>query len=110
MKKLALIDENGNLQVGLGTDEAFYRSLGMEEMDVEQGWDGNWYLSGQAPEKPAELIRAEEIAELKAKLATSDYAVIKIAEGAATAEEYSELINERQQWRARINELEAANE
>lgn len=51
---------------------------------------------------------AEQIAELKAKLAATDYAVIKIAEGAATAEEYAEIIAQRQQWRSEINELENA--
>lgn len=49
---------------------------------------------------------AAEVEELKLKLAASDYAVIKIAEGAATAEDYAELIAQRQAWRARINELE----
>lgn len=48
-----------------------------------------------------------EIAELKANLASTDYAIIKIAEGSATAEEYAELIEQRKAWRARINELEA---
>lgn len=54
-----------------------------------------------------EQLKQTEIAELKKKLADSDYAVIKIAEGAATKEEYAELIKQRQQWRARINELGA---
>ncbi len=58
------------------------------------------------PPTPEEL-KQEEIGELKAKLAASDYAIIKIAEGAATAEEYADLIKSRQEWRARINELEA---
>lgn len=58
-------------------------------------------------EPTEEELKQAEIAELKAKLADSDYAVIKIAEGAATKEEYAELIEQRQQWRARINELEA---
>lgn len=51
--------------------------------------------------------KQQEIYELKGKLSDSDYAIIKIAEGAATKEEYAELIIQRQVWRARINELEA---
>ena len=48
-----------------------------------------------------------EIAECKERLAQTDYVVIKIAEGAATHEDYAEVIAERRALRARIGELEA---
>ncbi len=60
------------------------------------------------PEPTPEEVAEDEIWELKGKLAASDYAIIKIAEGAATREEYADLITQRAEWRARINELEAA--
>ena len=63
-----------------------------------------------AEEKAPELERvttAQEITELKAKLAATDYIAAKIAEGAATREEYAEELAERAAWRARINELES---
>lgn len=47
------------------------------------------------------------IAICQEKLAATDYVAIKIAEGAATREEYSEVLAERAALRARINELEA---
>lgn len=47
------------------------------------------------------------ISTLKSKLSATDYAVIKIAEGAAAAEEYAGIIADREAWRAEINELEA---
>ena len=47
----------------------------------------------------------ERIKELKAMLRETDYAVIKIAEGAATVEEYAKLISDREAWRLEINEL-----
>ena len=59
----------------------------------------------EVPEPTQEELKQAEIWELKGKLAGSDYAVIKIAEGAATTEEYADLIKSRQEWRARINEL-----
>lgn len=62
-----------------------------------------------AEEKAPELERiatVQEIAELKAKLTATDYIAAKIAEGAATKEEYAEKLAERAAWRARINELE----
>lgn len=63
-----------------------------------------------AEEKAPELERiatAQEISELKAKLAATDYISAKIAEGAATREEYAEELAERAYWRSRINELES---
>lgn len=48
-----------------------------------------------------------QIDVLKNKLAATDYVVIKIAEGAATEEEYADVIAQRKEWRAQINELEA---
>lgn len=64
-----------------------------------------------AEEKAPELERlavAQEISELKAKLLATDYIAAKIAEGAATREEYAEELAERASWRSRINELESA--
>lgn len=43
---------------------------------------------------------------LKQRLLDTDYIVIKIAEGVATADEYASEIAERQEARARINEIE----
>lgn len=59
------------------------------------------------PAPTPEPTAAEQIAALKAKLAATDYAIIKIAEGAATAEEYADTIALRHEWRDRINALEA---
>lgn len=62
-----------------------------------------------AEEKAPELehiAAAQEIAELKDKLAATDYIAAKIAEGAATREEYADKLAERAAWRTRINELE----
>lgn len=55
MKKYAQIinQETKQCDVGLGTDIEYYKSIGMTEMDVAQAYDGKWYLSGYAPEKPA---------------------------------------------------------
>lgn len=53
---------------------------------------------------------AEMIAQYKKALADTDYAVIKIAEGAAEPQTYAELITRRRQWRAQIALLEAAAE
>lgn len=53
MKKYAkIINEQKQCEVGLGTNIEFYKSIGMTEMEVEQAYDGQWYLQGYAPAKP----------------------------------------------------------
>ena len=99
-------EETKECSVGIGTDSQFYQSIGMQEADVEQAYNGRWYLAGYVPDKPQSVINSERIAELKQKLADTDYIVVKIAEGSATKEEYSEKILERKEWRLEINELE----
>lgn len=61
MKKFAKIEneETKFCSVGLGTDTEFYHSIGMTEQEVEQAWNGSWYLKGYAPEKPVEEKEAE---------------------------------------------------
>ena len=51
-----------------------------------------------------------EISELKKKLFDTDYKAIKYAEGLLTDEEYAEAKAQREEWRKRINELEASLE
>ena len=53
------------------------------------------------------IAAAQRISELHAKLSATDYIAAKIAEGAATREEYADRISERQGWRDEINELES---
>ena len=46
------------------------------------------------------------IEELKQLLSSTDYQAIKYAEGELTEEEYSQMKNQRKQWRLEINNLE----
>lgn len=57
-------EDTKQVDVGLGINEAYYKGLGMSSMEVEQAYDGQWYLSGYAPAKPEEtdeqkLLRLE---------------------------------------------------
>lgn len=62
------------------------------------------------PEETAEERQAREnrlkISEYKHNLAATDYVAIKIAEGAATPEEYAKTLEKRAFWRAEINRME----
>lgn len=60
MKKYAkIINEQKQCEVGEGTNISFYASIGMTEQEVEQAWDGAWYLAGYAPQKPQEVKENE---------------------------------------------------
>lgn len=65
MKKYAKVTnkETKACEVGLGTNIDFYQSIGMTEMDVEQAYNGQWYVKGYAPAEPeTEIqIRVREI-------------------------------------------------
>ena len=52
-------NETKQCEVGLGTNSAFYKSIGMSEMEVEQAYNGSWYVKGFAPEKPVEELQAQ---------------------------------------------------
>lgn len=66
-----LNEETKEVSVGTGTNVAFYQSQGFQEMQVEQAYNGAWYVAGYAPEKP-EPTKEEKIAELQKKLVVVD--------------------------------------
>ena len=49
----------------------------------------------------------QEIAECKDALTTSDYQALKHADGVISDKEYADIKTQRQEWRDRINKLEA---
>ena len=65
-------EETKQCEVGIGTNTAFYESIGMTDMDVEQGHDGAWYVKGYAPSKPTEVLAQEKRAERDNLLAQTD--------------------------------------
>ena len=133
-KVYAKVDENGII-IAINSDAFLTDTTNWTEIDEGEGdkyhhAQGNYLSVGlkdengifnyklvdgkpmlrTAEEKTPELERvttSQEIAELKAKLVATDYIAAKIAEGAATREEYAEELAERAAWRARINELES---
>lgn len=58
--------ETKEVCVGLATNTKFYQSIGMTEMEVEQAYDGSWYVKGFAPEKP--LPTYEEVRQTRESL------------------------------------------
>ena len=68
MKKYAQIIDNTTKQVnvGTGTNTSFYKSIGMTEMEVEQAYNGQWYLQGYAPIQNIDELKSEKLSELTA--------------------------------------------
>lgn len=58
--------ETKECSVGLGTNIEFYKSIGMTEMDVEQAYNGSWYLSGHCPTEPEKTYTEKRLAEYPA--------------------------------------------
>lgn len=89
LKYAKVIDDQTKLcEVGLGTDSEFYLSVGMTEQDVEQAWDGNWYLTGFAPVKP--VPTDAEISVIRAQLYASDSDAVfnSYQQGVASLQDY----------------------
>ena len=65
MKKYAKIinEETKQCDVSLGTNTSFYQACGMVEMDVEQAYNGSWYVEGYAPQKPEPTYAEKRLAE-----------------------------------------------
>lgn len=101
MKKYAII-ENGETKVcsvGIGTDIEFYRSIGMTEQEVEQAYNGQWYLKGFVPEKPTEEKAAEVRAERDRRIEAIRWRIERYQTQAAaglettdTAEQYKAIL------------------
>ena len=74
MKKYAKIinEETKEVSIGTGTNFAFYQSIGMTEMEVEQAYNGSWYLAGYAPAKPEPTKEEQQKARQKAYKAEVD--------------------------------------
>ena len=117
MKKYAkIINEETKLcEAGTGTNSAIYQSIGMTEMEVEQAYNGSWYVKGYAPEKPVKETAQEKIDKLKAELAKSDYIDNKFLEAIVKNDmilldtlkvKYKDKLEERQAIRIQIDELE----
>ena len=59
--------DTGLCEVGLGTNNQFYQSIGMIELDVQQSdIDNNWYTTDKCPMKSTEQKQAEKLSSINA--------------------------------------------
>lgn len=113
----AFISGEGWTEIDRGEGDKYHHAQGnyLERGLADADGIYNYKLVGGAPElrsdeekapEHAKLEAAAEIVKLKQQLAATDYVSAKIAEGAATREEYADKLAERAAWRVQINELE----
>ena len=96
LKYAKIIDEETKeVQIGVGVNDEYYASIGMTEMEVEQAYNGSWYLKGYAPIKPEPTIQ-DKILELESQITArnlrsaifgDEYAIEKIRAIEAEIEE-----------------------
>lgn len=69
MEKYAKIinEQTKEVQIGVGCHDEYYIEIGMSLMNVEQAYNGRWYVEGYAPAEP-ELVPPtdEEIKTMRA--------------------------------------------
>ena len=106
-------EETGLVEVGLGTNVAFYQSIGMVELDVQQSdIDGNWYLADKCPMKTDKQKELEENIRISKLTCTKRVFALMLQELGITYTMLKQLIatNEQAQleWDLCV-ELERAN-
>lgn len=101
MKKYAKIinEETKQCDVGLGTNSAFYESIGMTEMDVEQAYNGNWYVSGYAPQ-PSIEEQNEQIRQQRQSRYEQESDPLRLDYDEALAREQDNAEQLKQEWLA----------
>jgi hypothetical protein len=79
IKYAKIIDhETKQCEVGIGTNAEFYKSIGMTEMEVEQAFDGQWYLQGYAPKKVASKADLTAFVSAEAdKVASGGFTIVQ---------------------------------
>ena len=110
MKKYAkIINEETKLcQVGSGSNTDFYKSIGMVEMEVEQAYDGNWYLAGYAPVKPEPTKEEQQKAREEAYRAEVDPItchINRLKDEEQTAEVIAEVASLVEERKAKVEEI-----
>ena len=100
LKYAKIINEETKLcEVGLGTNAEFYKSIGMIEMDVEQAYNGSWYVKGYAPEKTIEELN-EDIRRQRQARYEAESDPLRLDYDEALAREQGNAEELKQEWLA----------
>lgn len=62
IKYAKVVDDNTKeCIIGTGTYIEFYKSMGMTELNVEESYDGRWFLKGKSPKQPEPTLEEQLI-------------------------------------------------
>lgn len=90
-------EETKQCDVGIGTNTEFYKSIGMTEMDVEQAYNGSWYVAGYAPQPSVEYQNEQIRQQRKSRYEVeSDPIRLDYDEALARGEDTAETL--KQEW------------
>ena len=98
------------VEVGFGTNFALYQSIGMTEMEVEEAFDGSWYVKGFAPEKPEptkeelQMLRSEAY---KAEVDPITCHIQRLTDEEQTPEVIAEIAALIEERKAKVAEIKA---
>ena len=101
-------EETKACEGGVGTNTAFYQSIGMEEMEVEQAYNGSWYLKGYAPEKPEPTKEEQQKAREEAYRAEVDPItchINRLKDEEQTPEVIAEIASLVEERKAKVEEI-----
>ena len=109
MKKYAKIVNNElkTVDIAEGKDYGYFLSLGFTEKEVEQAYNGQWYLKGYCPEKPAltrEQVEAKRQSEYRSKVDPITAELTRLIQEDIEAERILELKALREQMVDKIKE------
>ena len=101
-------EETKEVSIGTGTNSAYYQSIGMVEMEVEQAYNGDWYLAGYAPVKPEPTKEEQQKAREEAYIAKVDKItchIQRLGDEEQTAEIIAEIAQLVEERKAKVEEI-----
>ena len=111
-------EETKKCEIGTGINIEKYKFMGMTEMDVEEAYDGNWYVKGYAPKKPEPTYEEQRNKRANAFLLEADPLKYNYEEDSArygatsiqAIESKTLWLNKKEEIRARYPYPEGAEE
>lgn len=92
-------EETKKCVVGDSTNADFYKSIGMEKMEVEQAYDGAWYVKGYAPQ-PSIEYQNEQICKQRQVRYKVESDPLRLDYDEALAREQDNAEELKQEWLA----------
>ena len=101
-------EETKQCSVGDGNNFGFYQSIGMTEMEVEEAYDGSWYLAGYAPAKPEPTKEEQQKAREEAYISEVDPItchIQRLGDEEQTPEVIAEIASLVEERKAKVEEI-----